>query len=263
MTRDAADRFAALHHGAQPFLLPNAWDVASAAALVSAGFPAVGTTSLGVAAASGLPDARGTTRPETVTLARRLGRLGCLFSVDIESGFGGAPGEVADLVVELAGAGAVGINIEDGRPDGTLAPIPRQQQLIAAIADRTPHVFINARTDTHWLAGEEPPAIDDTNARATAYVAAGADGVFVPGLTAPGDIETVVSAVNAPINVLYSPGQHTVADLARLGVQRISTGSLLFRAALHATVETARAVASGGRISEDIPGYADVLALLG
>ncbi|TVS98861.1 isocitrate lyase/phosphoenolpyruvate mutase family protein, partial [Amycolatopsis bartoniae] len=97
--------FAALHRGPRPLLLPNAWDHASAAALVAAGFRAVGTTSLGVAAAAGLPDGTGATRAETLTLARRLSGLECLLTVDIEAGFGLPPEELAELVAELAGLG--------------------------------------------------------------------------------------------------------------------------------------------------------------
>ncbi|MEW9534377.1 isocitrate lyase/phosphoenolpyruvate mutase family protein [Microbispora sp. NPDC049125] len=255
---DRARRFRALHHADRPLVLPNAWDHASAAALAAAGFSAVGTTSLGVAAAAGKPDATGGTREETLTLARRLAALPCPVTVDIESGFGGTPAQVAELAAELAAAGIAGINIEDGRPDGTLAPVAGRCETIAAVKSRVPGLFVNARTDTFWLGDG---SMSQTLTRARAYARAGADGVFVPGVATDDDIRAIVDAVPLPLNVLFLPGRHTVPALAALGVRRISTGSLLLRAALHAVVTTARAVADGGRVPAGLPSYAEVQAL--
>jgi 2-methylisocitrate lyase-like PEP mutase family enzyme len=255
------DEFRALHRAGKPLVLPNAWDFASAAGLVRAGFRAIGTTSLGVAAAAGLPDAAGLTRAETHALTRRIGRLDCLLTVDVEGGFSDYPEDVARLAYDLASAGAVGVNIEDGRADGDLAAIGRQQDLIRAIKRRVPHLFVNARTDTHWQPKAEPD-LDETVARVQAYRAAGADGVFVPGLASSDDIRVTVAATDAPLNILFQPGRHSVAGLAALGVARISTGSLLFRAALGAAVGTALAVVRGQEVATDLPGYADVAALV-
>jgi 2-methylisocitrate lyase-like PEP mutase family enzyme len=246
--------FPDLHVPGTPLLLPNAWDVASAAALAAAGFAAVGTTSLGVAAAHGLPDGRNAARAETLDLARRLGKLDILLTVDIEGGFGGGPQAVAGLAAELAVAG---VNLEDGRADGTLTPVEEQVTLIAAIKARVPGLFLNARTDTRWLhAGD----LNETLRRAEAYREAGADGIFVPGLADDDSIRTVVSRIDAPLNVLLLPGL-TVPALAALGVARISTGSLLLRAALGAAVATARAVAAGHPAPSGIPSYAEVNSL--
>jgi len=247
------NEFHALHRPGQPLVLPNAWDYASAAALVRAGFAAIGTTSLGVAAVHGLPDAHGAARAETVALARQLSRLGCLYTVDIEGGFGAA----ADVAAELAALGASGVNVEDGRPDGTLAPPDEQAALIAAIVERVPGLFVNARTDTHWL--DPHASVDAAIARARVYASAGAHGIFVPGMVDPADIGALVAAVPLPLNVLA--GSRPVAELAAAGVARVSTGSLLFRAALHAAVSTARAVAFGASIVDGIPGYAEIDAL--
>jgi 2-methylisocitrate lyase-like PEP mutase family enzyme len=249
--------FRSLHVPGDPLLLPNAWDVASAAALAAAGFPALGTTSLGVAAAHGLPDGRGAGRDETLALVRRLGRLPVMLTVDVEGGFGGGPAAVADLAAELAAAGAVGINIEDGRAGGGLVPVAGAAELITAVKNRVPDLFVNARTDTHWLGTGD---VEEAVSRALAYVAAGADGVFVPGLGDDEAIRTVVAAVGVPVNVLLLPGR-TVPELAALGVARVSTGSMLFRAALGAAVAAARAVARGEPGPGGLPGYAEVDAL--
>src|SRR5579875_3746635 len=118
-----AMNFRALHVPGHPLLLPNAWDFASAAVLAQQGFTAIGTTSLGVAAAAGLPDAAGLARAETLALAERLTRLDCLISIDIEGGFSEEPAAVADLAEQLARFGVAGVNVEDGRGGGgSLAP---------------------------------------------------------------------------------------------------------------------------------------------
>jgi 2-methylisocitrate lyase-like PEP mutase family enzyme len=249
--------FFALHRSSDPLVLPNAWDVASAAALAAAGFPAVGTTSLGVAAAHGLPDGRARARAETIALVHRLSRLPVLLTVDIEGGFGGGPDEVADLAADLAAAGAVGVNIEDGRADGTLAPATELAELVIAVKARVPHLFVNARTDTHLLTEGDRPPLHVTLARLETYVAAGADGVFVPGISGADTIRTVVREVEAPLNVLLLPGM-TVTRQADLGVARISTGSMLFRAALDAAVTLARSVARGEPAPTGVPGYQEV-----
>ncbi|WP_224285490.1 isocitrate lyase/phosphoenolpyruvate mutase family protein, partial [Streptomyces sp. LS1784] len=236
--------FAALHHRpGRPLLLPNAWDHASAVALAAQGHPAIGTTSLGVAAVAGLPDGAAATRAETVRLARRLGRGGFLLSVDAESGFSDDPDEVAELAVELAKAGAVGINLEDGRADGTPTPSARHAAKIAAVKAAVPELFVNARTDTYWCGRGAPEA--ETLRRLDAYQRAGADGVFVPGLTDPAAIGRLVGVLAVPLNILWTPTGPGLAELAGLGVARVSLGSLLYRAALAAGVATAAAVAAG------------------
>ncbi|GAA3987393.1 isocitrate lyase/phosphoenolpyruvate mutase family protein [Allokutzneria multivorans] len=247
--------FADLHRPGAPLLLPNAWDHASAAALFDAGFPAVGTTSLGVAAAHGLPDATGAARAETIALTKLIAKLPGMVTVDIESGFSADPAEVADLAAQLSDAGAVGVNLEDAMIDPQVLC-----GLIEAIKRRVPGLFVNARTDTYWLGDS---SLEETLVRTEAYVDSGADGVFVPGMAKPEEIATVVEQVNAPLNLLFLPGKHTVTELAGLGVSRISTGSLLFRAAVHATVATALAVRDEHPVPPGIPGYDETVNMLG
>lgn len=251
--------FSKLHHGESPLLLPNAWDHASAAALAGQGFPAIGTTSLGVAAAAGLPDGTGATREETLALARRLGKSHFLLSVDIESGFSDDPSRVAELACELAAAGAVGINLEDGRSDGTLAPPELHAAKIAAVKTAVPELFVNARTDTHWLGGQAA----STLSRLEAYQEAGADGVFVPGLKDAEGIAALVAEVGVPLNILYASDGLSIAQLGDLGVRRVSLGSLLFRAALGAAIEAAVGVRAGRAVVGRVPSYGEVAGLVG
>ncbi|MER0480558.1 isocitrate lyase/phosphoenolpyruvate mutase family protein [Streptomyces sp. Edi2] len=269
----ATFHFHALHHADQPLLLPNAWDVISAVALAGAGYAAVGTTSLGVAAAHGYPDGRGLAeaRDATLALALRLnGRLSCPYTVDVEGGFGGDAGQVGDLAAELAEAGAAGLNLEDGLPGGGGLQDPvRQAELLGAVKERAPGLFLNARIDTHWLT-DSPPPLSVTLARAESYLAAGADGIFVPGVVTDEEVSALVAGIPAPLNILFVPGRHTVSRLADLGVRRISTGSLLFRTALQATLTAADAIRTGGQRPTDaagaggeVLGYEEVQRLVG
>ncbi|MER5512502.1 isocitrate lyase/phosphoenolpyruvate mutase family protein [Streptomyces sp. NPDC002766] len=242
--------FADLHHADEPLFLPNAWDHASATALAARGFRAVGTTSLGVAAACGLPDGASATRDETLRLARVLGAGPFLLSVDAEDGFSDDPDEVGEFARELAAAGAVGINLEDA-----LGPVRRHAAKIAAVKAAAPGLFVNARTDTYWLGdGDEP----ETLRRLDAYQQAGADGVFVPGLADPGVITALVGRVRVPLNILYSPTGPSVPHLADLGVRRVSLGSLLYRRALGAALDAVADIGTGRRPLGTAPSYAEV-----
>ncbi|WP_330254004.1 isocitrate lyase/phosphoenolpyruvate mutase family protein [Nocardia sp. NBC_00565] len=253
----ATKAFHDLHHRAEPLVLPNAWDFGSAAVLAAAGFPAIGTTSLGVAVAAGLADGTGVTRDETLSLATRLARLPVPVTVDIEGGFSEDSEAVAEYVTRLAALGIAGVNLEDGRADTALADPGHQAELIAAIKSRTPELFVNARVDTYWLRLEQ----DSTLVRAERYAQAGADGIFVPGVTDPAAIERIVAAVPLPVNMLFSAVGPSIAELAELGVRRVSMGSLLYRAALAGIVDVARAVRDGRSVRSDIPSYREIQAI--
>ncbi|QRP48692.1 isocitrate lyase/phosphoenolpyruvate mutase family protein [Amycolatopsis sp. FDAARGOS 1241] len=251
--------FVALHVPGKPLLLPNVWEFGLAAALAADGCPAVGTTSLGVSAAHGFPDGAPGSRDVTVALARALAPLEVMVSVDLADGFSADPAAVADLVVELASMGVVGVNLEDGRADGTLAPVDVQCRLIAAVRAAAPAVFLNARTDTHWL-GTGP--LSATLTRLRAYADAGADGVFVPGLADPAETAESVAAVDVPLNVLFLPGRTTLAGLASLGVARVSLGSTPYRVALAAALATVAAARDGAPLPVTPPSYGEVAGLL-
>ncbi len=229
-----------LHHADTPLLLPNAWDVASAVAFADAGFPAVGTTSFGVGATAGHPDGAGASRDATVALAHALKTLPAYVSADVEDGYSNDPAEVAAFVAEL---GVAGINIEDST-DGKLIDPAAHAAKIAAVKQRSPDIFVNARIDNYWF--QEEATVDAVVRRAEVYAAAGADGVFVPGATDPTELRALTEAIPLPVNVLVIP-DFTLTDLAAMGIRRVSTGSLPYRAAIDAAVGVATAVRDGNR----------------
>jgi 2-methylisocitrate lyase-like PEP mutase family enzyme len=255
--------FADLHHGDAPFVLPNAWDVASALLLADAGFPAVATTSLGVTAAAGLPDGAGAGRDLTLALAGQLvPRLGVPLTVDLEGGYAEDPAEVAGLARQLADLGVAGINLEDGLQHGQLRTAEQHAAVIEAVAGAAPELFVNARTDTYWRGvGAEQERLDETVRRLAAYRDAGASGVFVPGLTDLGGIAHVTSAVALPLNVLWQPGV-ALSELATVGVARVSTGSGLYLRGLSAALAAASDALAGRSPSTTPIGYDDLQARL-
>ncbi len=195
--------FAELHGGPLPLLLPNAWDVPSALAFVAAGYPAIGTTSLGVAASLGVPDGRSATREPSLALARALVRLPVLVSVDCEDGYSDDPAAAAAYVAALAELGVAGVNLEDSA-DGRLVEPDAFAAKVAAVKDAAPGVFVNARVDTYWFHQDE--SVEATVARASAYVEAGADGIFVPGLADEDAIREITPVWRSRSTCSPSPG---------------------------------------------------------
>ena len=199
--------FKALHRPGDPLVLPNAWDHASAAALAEAGFPAIGTTSLGVAAALGLRDGAAETAQATIDLAHRITHLPVPVTMDIENGFSTDPAEVAAYVDRLGPV--AGVNLEDQLAD----PRHFAQVLVAVTAH---DVFINARIDTYWLGDG---GVDATLERAKHYVAAGADGIFVPGVKDPQEIARLTDALRGPAQRALPP-RHAERPAARRARRR-------------------------------------------
>jgi 2-methylisocitrate lyase-like PEP mutase family enzyme len=246
--------FADLHHADLPLLLPNAWDVPSALALLDAGFEALGTTSFGVASSLGRPDGDRATRDANAELARQLAVLGCYVSIDIEDGYSDDADEVAAYA---AGLPADGINLEDSSAGHLVAP-ELYAAKVTAIKRRRPDLFVNARIDTYWF--RELATLEQTVERAERYVAAGADGVFVPRASDPELLRELTSRIPVPVNVLAIP-RTSLLELAALGVRRVSTGSLPYRAAVQAAADVAVAVRDG----RDVPrsaGYDELQARL-
>ncbi len=229
-------QFNALHAQATPLLLPNAWDAASAVLLQTDGAQAIATSSAALAWSLGYADG-GALPPDALLAAiRRIVRVATVpVSVDVEDGYSASPQAVADLVVQVARAGAVGINLEDGNhPAALLADkIAACRQ---ALAD-TP-LFINARTDVYLRGmGKDASGDDPQNDRAIAlcaarlkqYRAAGASGAFVPGMASAADAVRLVPQIDLPLNVMAVPSLAPASQLAAVGVRRISVGSALFQ----------------------------------
>lgn len=224
-----------LHTPGNPLVLANSWDAASARIVEAAGAPAVATTSAGVAWSLGAPDGGRLDRELAVALvARTVAAVSVPVTADIEDGFGATPAEVGETVRAVIAAGAVGINIEDAWHGGDtpLRDVDDQCARLAAVratADETGvPLFVNARVDTFlWQVG----GLAETVERAKAYLAAGADGIFVPGVTDPATVAQLVAAIPAPVNVLVGPGAPSVAELTGTGVARISLGSTVAAAA--------------------------------
>ncbi|MDO5752896.1 isocitrate lyase/phosphoenolpyruvate mutase family protein [Arthrobacter sp.] len=233
--------FRELHHLDVPFVLANAWDVGSGLAFAAAGFPAIGTTSFGIAASTGQPDGGRSSKTATAALVGQLARLQVHVTADIEDGYSDSPEEVAEFVAELATAGVVGVNIEDST-DGHLVDPAAFADKVAAVKRRTPTVFINARVDNLWFA--EQATVAAVLLRAHEYEVAGADGIFVPGLVDAHQIHAITAGIDLPVNVLAHPSL-TVAELGALGVRRVSSGSLPYRAAMDSAVASAIALRDG------------------
>ncbi|GAA4567714.1 isocitrate lyase/PEP mutase family protein [Planotetraspora kaengkrachanensis] len=254
-TSTSADRarlFRDLHTSGRPLVLPNAWDVAGARVVEAAGAAAIATTSAGVAWSLGAADGDRLDRGLAVDLVARVAAaVSVPVTADIESGYADAPGGVAATVRDVVAAGAVGINIEDARHSGPgkLLAVGEQAERIAAAREAAApaDLFINARIDTYLMsAGDPGTRLADTLDRAEAYVAAGADGIFVPGVTDPELVLALVKGSGAPVNVLAGPGAPTVAELAASGVARVSLGSSIAEAAYAVVRRVAREVLTTG-----------------
>lgn len=227
---DHAATFRRLHAAGRPLVLFNAWDAGSARAIAKAGAPAIATGSWSVAAAHGYPDGEQLPLELVIAnLARIVAATSLPVTVDLESGYGADADAVGRTVAAAIAAGAVGANLEDSYPtDGKLRPIAEQATRMAAARRAAgADFFINARTDVFFQVPAD--AHDDTTVaqaleRAKAYAAAGADGLFVPGLVKDTLIASLVRQSPLPVNVMIGGGSPTIARLAELGVARISHG---------------------------------------
>ncbi len=232
----------ALHRGPGVLVLANAWDALSARIVQDAGGRAVATSSAAVAWAHGRADGHELPFATLLTAAREIARvLTVPLSVDFEGGYSAEPSAVAENAAQLADAGAVGINLEDGTGSPDLLV-----EKISAVRSRT-RLFINARVDV-YLHKLTPPekALDETLARMRRYADAGADGLFVPGPTDRAVIAELASATKLPLNVLARPGTPPLEELARLDVRRLSAGAGLARAVFQHAQERAAAFVKSG-----------------
>jgi 2-methylisocitrate lyase-like PEP mutase family enzyme len=244
---DLRRNFRKLHES--NFILPNPWDLGSARILASMGFEALATTSAGFAATLGRQDGA-VSREEAIAHASAIASATPLpVSADLENGFGDAVQDVEETILQASTAGLAGCSIEDFGPTSEPAIYERghaTDRIRAAVAaaqkDPTPLV-LTARAE-NYIRGN--PDLADTIARLQDYQEAGADVLYAPGLIDLGDVRSVASAVDRPLNALLLPGGPTVAALFEAGVARVSLGSVLSMVANAALVEAARELLDDG-----------------
>jgi 2-methylisocitrate lyase-like PEP mutase family enzyme len=239
--------FLRLHADPEILVLPNAWDVISARIVEAEGFPAGATSSAAVASMLGYQDGQHISRAEMLGMVTRItAATNVPITVDVEAGYGDA----ATTALEVVGAGAVGMNLEDMVGD-VLTPLPEQLELIRAVraavdASGIPFV-LNARTDI-FLAkhGDEATRVDRAVERLNTFRDAGADCLFAPGVSDAQTIGRIANAVKGPLNILATVGTPPIAELTRLGVKRVSLGSGTSRVALGALQRFVRQLRTEG-----------------
>jgi len=311
-------RLLELHHASQPLVLINAWDAASAAMVEHCGLPAVATSSAALANALGFPDGQYLPWEQMLEAVARICRaVKVPVTADIESGFAADVTALETSITQIIHAGAVGVNLEDVMPANAdlkddnlenadakkananvrhgspLFPVPEQIVRIQAARRAGQaagiHLVINARTDAYWQAGVEPAeAMRGTLERGKAYLQAGADCIFIPGLRNPEHIKTVIDHLSAdprsddlrnngvrdvhqpsvhrvsPVNILAGPGVPSIPELAKLGVKRVSYGSGPHRAAmglLRRMAEEARTSGTYAALTEGAVPYEEINGL--
>jgi len=270
---ELARQFLELHRGPKILVLPNAWDVASARIFEDSGFPAIGTTSAGVAFSLGYPDGQKIPRSEMLAVVRRIAEaVEVPVTADVEAGFGSTPEEVADTAREVIAAGAVGMNLEDGvqgKPE-LLADVNRQTEIIHAVLEAAESagipVVLNARTDIFLYGiGSAETRLALAIERLNAYHAAGAPSLFAPGVKDKETIAHLARGLPGPLNILATVGTPPVAELQQLGVARVSVGSGPMRATLGFLGRMARQLREEGAftlMTEGALPYADTNRLV-
>ncbi|MGH6785817.1 MAG: isocitrate lyase/PEP mutase family protein, partial [Novosphingobium sp.] len=245
---DHVAAFKALHVSGDPLVVFNIWDAGSAKAVAAAGARAIATGSYGVAEAQGFSDGEDFSIEDALRNLERIVRVIDLpVTLDFESGYGATPAEVGASVQRARDAGAAGINMEDRMPgEAALVPLAEAAERIAAAASTG--LFVNARCDVYR--GVKPEdygqhLIEAVLERGEAYAAAGASGLFVPFLGDHPTIGKICAAAPLPVNILWGPGRGTKAELAALGVARISYGHGPWAAAMDWLKGQAKAVFAG------------------
>jgi 2-methylisocitrate lyase-like PEP mutase family enzyme len=268
-----AEALRKLHGGPRMLVLPNAWDVASARVLEELGYPAIATTSAGVAFSLGYPDGQRISRDEMLEVVARIARaVRVPVTADMEAGYGTTTKDMAETAKAIVAAGAVGLNLEDvtGDTESSQVDTSLQVEKIRAIREVSASLgvslVINARTDVYLMPiGPEATRVERTVERLRTYRAAGADCVFAPGVKERELIEKLVKAVAAPLNVLVTPGCPSIPELEKLGVARASVGSGVMRSALGLVRRIGKELLETGTYASTFEGaipFAEVNALL-
>ncbi|WP_456843249.1 isocitrate lyase/PEP mutase family protein [Bradyrhizobium sp. USDA 4486] len=246
-----AETFLSLHRTGDPLVLFNAWDAATAKAIAKSA-PAIATSSGAVASALGYADGENVPLDLVAGLVSRItATVPVPVSIDLEAGYGDTPEAAAASATKILQAGAVGINIEDGLSGGKRQLISPEQHAAKIKAVRNAaqdfgiRLFINARTDPFLLKfGSPDDCLNEAARRAKVYAEAGADGIFVPGLTDLALIERLVRLAPLPVNIMVTQGVPEIPDLARVGVRRVSLGPWPMMAAMRVIGQAAAGVAA-------------------
>ncbi|HEY6748928.1 MAG TPA: isocitrate lyase/phosphoenolpyruvate mutase family protein [Mycobacteriales bacterium] len=260
-TGKAAAALLALHAG-PGFVLPNAWDPGSARILEQVGFPAIATTSAGIAWSCGVPDGGVLDRDTMLDhVGRIVAAVGVPVTADLEAGYGDTPDDVGRTVARAVELGAAGGNLEDAGPGGLFGVEEAVDRLAAARAVAPSGSFVlNARTDTYF-AGTTGDPFDETVERAVRYLGAGADCVFVPGVVEQDTIRRLAAAIPGPLNVVAGLANTIDAPtLFSLGVTRVSLGGSLARAAFSMLERAGRELLDAGTLGflDGAIAYADL-----
>jgi 2-methylisocitrate lyase-like PEP mutase family enzyme len=242
----AADDLRRLHLDPEILVVVNAWDAASARTVAAApGCRAIATASWAIAAARGLPDGETISREAMLTSVGEIARaVGLPVTADLEGGYG----DVEQTTRLAVAAGAVGANLEDAA-DGALRPVEEAAERVAAMRAADASFVINARTDV-YLSGDRDP--DEALRRGRAYLEAGADCVFVPGVRDADTIRALVGGMGGPVSILAGPGSPSVRELEELGVARVSFGPGPMGVALAALQRAAARLLAGGAPMDDL-----------
>jgi 2-methylisocitrate lyase-like PEP mutase family enzyme len=255
----SATSFHALHRAGELLVLANAWDAGSARLIESLGAKAIATTSAGLAWSRGYADGNFLPIAALANAIEEIARvIDVPLSTDIEAGYSDDPAIVESHVARVIDAGAVGINIEDGSNDPALL-CAKIESARRAAARAGVALYVNARTDVYLRSlVPAPQAVDEVVARAKRYREAGADGIFVPGLTDGAIIQAIASALApTPLNVMASPGLPSAQELRTLGARRLSAGAAISRAVLgHARQLAENFLAAGASDGELFPANA-------
>lgn len=252
--RKKAEILRALHDGPRILVVGGVWDAASARIFEEAGFPALATSSAGVAFTLGYPDGEKLSPAEMVAAVGRIAAaVDIPVSADMEAGYGRAPEAAVASCRAVLDAGAVGVNLEDGAEGAphTLVPADAHAAKIAAVRKMADAygvpLVINARTDVFLhKVGEASERLREATVRLQRYREAGADCLFAPGVVDAETIRALVTQVGAPLNILATPGCPSVAELEALGVRRMSQGAGPARAVLALTRRIAQELAGSG-----------------
>jgi 2-methylisocitrate lyase-like PEP mutase family enzyme len=251
--RNKAEHLRKLHQESDVLVLPNAWDSLSARVFETCGFTAIATTSAGIAYTLGYPDGEMLGREEMAEATSRVAAaVKVPVTADIEAGYGTSPEDAAETARAIIEAGAVGLNLEDAADatppgsEGHLGDEPEASQVVdlqlqlekiravvQAGEEAGVPIVVNARTDLYWRSVDDPEwRFSEAVRRANAFLEAGAECVFVPGVKDPETISALAREIAGPLNVLASPGISPIPELARLGVRRVSVGSGPVRAVM-------------------------------